>query len=294
MTAHAQTRAWSSADAAGVPLAEGEVLLWWLGQAGFLLRGAGTTLLVDPYLTSTGARRFPPPFPAAEAAEVAAGVDAVLVTHEHGDHLDVDVARAFAEAGSAARWVVPEPVVDRLAALGIRRELIEPARPGRPLTVGTVRVDPLPAHHGVDMADAYGTGAELSGGLVRFLGYVVDLGGTRIYHSGDCIDYPGLAEELARLEAHVVLLPINGRDAEREARNIVGNMSAEEAVDVAVRAGAEVLVPMHWDMFEGNPGDPSRAVALVERDHPQLTVLVPSKARPIGVRRFGPRRSGVA
>jgi L-ascorbate metabolism protein UlaG (beta-lactamase superfamily) len=71
-------------------------------------------------------------------------------------------------------------------------------------------------------------------------------------------------------------------------------MSAEEAVDLAVRAGAEVLVPMHWDMFEGNPGHPSRAVALVERDHPELTVLVPSRTRPIGVRRFEPRRSGEA
>jgi L-ascorbate 6-phosphate lactonase len=32
-----------------------------------------------------------------------------------------------------------------------------------------------------------------------------------------------------------------------------------------------------------------RAVALVERDHPELTVIVASKARPIGLHRFGPR-----
>jgi L-ascorbate metabolism protein UlaG (beta-lactamase superfamily) len=286
MTAPPQTRTWSFADAAGVPLGKGEVLLWWLGQAGFLLRCAGATVLVDPYLTPEGARWFPPPFPAADAA----GVDAVLVTHEHGDHLDVDVARAFAEAGSRARWVVPEPVADQVESLGIRRELVEPAQPGRRVTIGSVSVDPVAAHHGVEMADAYGTGAELSGGLVRFLGYVVELAGTRVYHSGDCLAYPGLAEELARLEAHVVLLPVNGRDAEREARGIVGNMSAEEAVELAVHAGAEVLVPMHWDMFEGNPGHPSRAVAVAERDHPELTVLVPSKARPIGIRRYRPGR----
>jgi L-ascorbate 6-phosphate lactonase len=275
-------RPWTFAEAARAPVADGEVLLWWLGQAGFVLRGGGTSVLVDPYLTPSGSRRFPPPFPPADAS----GVDAVLVTHEHGDHLDVDVARAFAEAGSTARWVVPEPVVDRVESLGIRRELIEPARPGRPVTIGEVRIDPLPAHHGVDMTDAYGTGAELSGGLVRFLGYVLDMAGTRIYHSGDCLAYPGLAEELAGMQVHVVLLPVNGRDAEREARGIVGNMSAEEAVDLAARAGAEVLVPMHWDMFEGNPGHPSRAVAVAEREHPGLAVLVPSRNRPIGVRRF--------
>ncbi|WP_343945013.1 MBL fold metallo-hydrolase, partial [Pseudonocardia zijingensis] len=251
--------------------------------------GGAATVLVDPYLTPEGPRRFPPPFPAADAA----GVDAVLVTHEHGDHLDVDVARAFAAAGSTARWVVPEPVVERVAALGIAPELIVPAQPGRPVAVGPVRVDPVPAHHGVDMTDAYGTGAELSGGLVRFLGYVVDLGGTRVFHSGDCLAYPGLAEEVARREAHVVLLPVNGRDAQREAAGIVGNMSAEEAVGLAVAAGAEVLVPMHWDMFERNPGHPSRAVAVAERDHPELTVVVPSRTRPLGLRRV-PRPPGAA
>lgn len=79
-----------------------------------------------------------------------------------------------------------------------------------------------------------------------------------------------------------------------KARGIVGNMSAEEAVGLAVGAGAEVLVPMHWDMFERNPGHPSRAVALTERDHPELTVIVPSRARPIGLRPLRAGRTGVA
>lgn len=276
---------WSLADALDVPLAEHDVMLWWLGQAGFLLRSAGGAVLIDPYLTPLGSRRFPPPFRAAHAV----GVDAVLATHEHGDHLDLDVVRAFVDADATATWVVPEPVAGQLLTLGVAKQRVVSAQPGQRHKLGGLTVQPVAAHHGVTMADAYGTGVDISGGLVRFLGYVVDMGGTRIYHSGDCLAYPGLAEELKRLAVDVVLLPINGRDAEREAHDIVGNMSAEEAVALAAGSGAEVLIPMHWDLFDNNRGYPSQAVKLVERHHPDLTVLLPSRQRPIGLHRLGRR-----
>ncbi len=275
----------SFANALEVELGDGDVLLWWLGQAGFLLRCAERSLLIDPYLTPTGSRRFPPPFPSEEATLV----DAVLVTHEHRDHLDLDVVRAFAESRSGAIWVVPTPVAGRLADLGIPVAQIVSAQPGHRIELGQLVVDPVAAHHGVAMADAYNTGEALSGGLVRFLGYVMELAGTRIYHSGDCLAYPGLAEELARLSVDVVLLPINGRDAERESRGIVGNMTSDEAVILAGGSGAEVLVPMHWDLMPDNLGHPSRVVEAVEREYPGLTVLVPSRDRPVGLHRVGRR-----
>ena len=258
----------SFAEALRVPLAEGDVLLWWLGQAGFLLRSADGALMIDPYLTPNGSRRFPPPF----RAEDATLVDAVLITHEHRDHLDLDVVQAFVEADAPARWVVLcawIALAGWVADLGIPPRRIVPAQPGHRLELGRINVQPVAAHHGVTMADAYNTGEVISGGLVRFLGYVMELAGTRIYHSGDCLAYPGLAEELARLSVDVVLLPVNGRDAEREARDIVGNMSSDEAVTLAGRSGA----PRCWSRCTGTfwpvrqPGRrPSKAVALVERD----------------------------
>jgi L-ascorbate 6-phosphate lactonase len=275
----------SFAEALKVPLADGDLLLWWLGGAGFLLRSADGALLIDLYLTPNGSRRFPPPF----RAEDATLVDAVLVTHEHRDHLDLNVVQAFVDADAPARWVVPEPIAGRLADLGIPPPRIVPVQPGHRLELGRINVQPVAAHHGVTMADAYNTGEVISGGLVRFLGYVMELAGTRIYHSGDCLAYVGLAEELARLSVDVVLLPINGRDAEREARDIVGNMSSDEAVTLAGRSGAEVLVPMHWDLLPDNLGEPSKAVAVVERDYSSLTVLLPSRDRPFGLHQVGRR-----
>ncbi|MFN3337820.1 MAG: MBL fold metallo-hydrolase, partial [Thermomicrobium sp.] len=62
-----------------------------------------------------------------------------------------------------------------------------------------------------------------------FCGYVVALGGVRLYHAGDTIVYDKLGETVGALEPQVALLPINGRDWYREREDIVGNLDIREA-----------------------------------------------------------------
>jgi L-ascorbate metabolism protein UlaG (beta-lactamase superfamily) len=131
------------------------------------------------------------------------------------------------------------------------------------------------------MQDAYTFGRELSGGLHRYLGYVLDDGVARVYHAGDTIVYDGQVERLRALHVDVALLPINGRDHFREQAGIVGNMDHREAARLAADAGVDVLVPMHYDTFASNLGYPAHLVDVVRRDHPSLAVLVPSRDRPV-------------
>ncbi|MGZ5319193.1 MAG: MBL fold metallo-hydrolase, partial [Actinomycetota bacterium] len=126
----------------------------------------------------------------------------------------------------------------------------------------------------------YGFGESLSGGLVRFLGYVVDAGDVRLYHAGDTIHYKGMETMLGGLEIDLAMLPINGRDPEREARGIVGNLSEREAAWLAKEIGAGVVVPMHYDLFARNRGYPAHLVESIERDHPGVTALVPARDEP--------------
>jgi len=56
------------------------------------------------------------------------------------------------------------------------------AQPGDVIQVGSLRIHPVPARHGIHMTDAYTFGQELSDGDYRYLGYVVELDGVRIYH----------------------------------------------------------------------------------------------------------------
>jgi L-ascorbate metabolism protein UlaG (beta-lactamase superfamily) len=255
---------------------EGAVGLSWLGQAGFILRAGGTTALLDPFLAPYEGRVYE----SGLAAEHAEGVDLVLCTHEHVDHFDADSAPAIAKASPGAVFVVPTPIVDMVTEAGIAADRVVGLQPGETVELAGLGIGAVPAMHGVTMEDAYGFGESLSGGLVRFLGYVVDAGDVRLYHAGDTIHFEGMETTLRELAIDVAMLPINGRDPEREARGIVGNLSEREAAWLAKEIAAGVVLPMHYDLFEGNRGYPAHLVQSVERDHPGVPVLVPVRDEP--------------
>jgi L-ascorbate metabolism protein UlaG (beta-lactamase superfamily) len=259
-----------------VPLGAGQAALSWFGQASFAARGGGVTVLFDPFLSPYDGRLHESPL----APEEAAGIDVVFCSHEHVDHLDVPSIAAIATASPGATFVVPTPIVDMVTEAGVAADRVMGLQPDQESDVGGVAVRAVPACHGVTMDDAYGFGDSLSGGLVRFLGFVVELGGVRIYHAGDTIHFDGMEEVLAGAPIDVALLPINGRDAEREGRGIVGNMDHREAAWLGSRIGAGLIVPMHYDLFARNLGFPGALVETVGREFPELPVLVPARDRP--------------
>jgi L-ascorbate 6-phosphate lactonase len=259
-----------------VGLHDASAALSWFGQASFAARGGGVTVLFDPFLSPYDGRLHDSPL----APEEAVGIDIVFCSHEHVDHLDVPSIGAIANASPGAVFVVPSPIVDMVTEAGVPADRVVGLQPGGSTDVGGLAVRAVPACHGVTMDDAYGFGETLSGGLVRFLGFVIDLGGVRIYHAGDTIHFDGMEETLAPLGIDVALLPINGRDAEREGRGIVGNLDHREAAWLGSRIGAGVLVPMHYDLFARNLGFPGALVETAGREFPEVPVLVPARDRP--------------
>jgi L-ascorbate 6-phosphate lactonase len=259
-----------------VGLNDREVALSWFGQASFAARGGGITVLLDPFLSAYDGRLHDSPL----APDECVGIDVVFCSHEHVDHLDVPSIDAIATASPGAVFVVPSPIVDMVTEAGAPSDRVVGMQPGGSMEIGGLTVRAVPACHGVTMDDAYGFGESLSGGLVRFLGFVIDLGGVRIYHAGDTIHFDGMEETLAPLGIDVALLPINGRDAERERRGIVGNLDHREAAWLASRIDAGLLVPMHYDLFARNLGFPGALVETVGREFPAVPVLVPARDRP--------------
>jgi len=255
---------------------EFSVGLSWLGQAGFILRAGGATALLDPFLAPYPGRAYESGLAPAQALDI----DLVLCTHEHVDHLDAESAPAIAQASPGAVFVVPTPIVDLVTEAGIPTERVVGLQPDQTVELAGFTVRAVPAKHGVTMDDAYGFGESLSGGLVRFLGYVVDADRVRLYHAGDTIHFEGMESSLRELAIDVAMLPINGRDPEREARGIVGNLTEREAAWLAGEMGAGVVIPMHYDLFERNRGYPAQLVHSVERDYPGVPVLVPVREKP--------------
>lgn len=254
------------------------VELTWLGQAGFLIRGPRATVLVDAFLSERPDRAVPP---VADPATLT-GVDLVLCTHEHWDHFDAPAVAAVLAASPRARLILPAPILDQAADAGIDPERVTGGVPGTPVTVDGCTVHPVPAWHGIDVADAYGFAPPGQDGH-RYLGYVLDLDGMRVFHAGDTLWYEGMAERLREHRVELALLPINGRDPVREHANVVGNMDHREAALLAAAAGARILVPMHYEMFASNRGYPSHLVDVVLTEGLPLDVLVPGHGRPVVV-----------
>lgn len=255
-------------------VAPGQVALTWLGQAGFLVGGPGGVVAADPFLSDHPDRLLAPPLQPTDLSFV----DAVLCTHEHLDHLDLPTGTALAAAAPAVRVIVPAPVVGQVTAAGIPADRIVPAVPDTPIELHAATVHPVPARHGVDMADAYDFGPV--DGEYRYLGYVLDVTGTRALHAGDTLWYDGMPERLRALHVDVALLPVNGRDPVRERRNIVGNLDHREAAMLAAAADIRVLVPVHYEMMRGNLGFPGHLVDVVHALGLDVEVALPRHGRP--------------
>lgn len=243
----------------------GEARLWWLGQHSFVVRLAEATVYIDPYLTANPKRRVPPLLDPALVTDA----DLIIGTHDHSDHIDRPVWPALAQASPQATFVVPGPVRDRLVAdLGLPAERVVGLGDGMVLERRGVRVHALPAAHEFLDLDPV-TGQH------RYLGVVLEAGAKGIYHSGDSCLYEGLHDRLRRFRLAAALLPINGRDAERLARNCIGNMTFQEAVDLAGAVRPGVTVCTHFDMFLGNMEDPRKFADYMRVKYPGLTAVIP-------------------
>jgi L-ascorbate metabolism protein UlaG (beta-lactamase superfamily) len=83
---------------------------------------------------------------------------------------------------------------------------------------------------------------------------VVEFGGWTVYHSGDTVRYPGMAETLRQFAIDVAILPINGSKPERR---VAGNLNAREAAELGADIRARCVIPCHYEMFEFNTANPT-------------------------------------
>jgi L-ascorbate metabolism protein UlaG (beta-lactamase superfamily) len=252
---------------------DGVVTFTWLRQAGFLVEGATDSIVFDPFLTELPGMLVTP----AVAPEDLGRTSVVMGSHEHADHIDGPAFARIAAASERPRFVVPAPVVDLTIAEGVPPDRVIGARPGQVIEVGSVRIHPVPARHGIHVSDAYDFGQDLSGGAFRYLGYVAELDGVHIYHAGDTIAYDGMVERLRALRVDVALLPINGRDHFREAQDVVGNLTPREAADLAAAIGTDLVVPMHYETVPGNTEAPGVFVDYLRSTHPAISTCLPGR-----------------
>lgn len=234
------------------PPAPGAVALAWLGQAGFLLRTARHTILIDPYLSDFLAAKYrgrefaherlmPAPLTVGDIGQL----DLVFCTHRHSDHMDPETLAVIVERQPACRFILPAAEYEHARAIGLPAERLLPLDADETLSpLPGLSVTAVPAAHESLEHDA--------AGHCRYLGYVVRTEGLAVYHSGDTVVFLDLPALLGRLGIDCALLPVNGRDEFRSSRGVPGNMTAAEAIMLCRTAGIPLLVPHHFGMFAFN------------------------------------------
>ena len=254
------------------PLQKGTAALWWMGQMGLWIKLAAQLISVDYFASPIDRRQTPPPVPAEEVE----GVTLFLGTHDHLDHIDHEAWKIWGRTCPDAVFGFPRLHEGTVLQDGIRPGNLLGLNDGEQVRVGGVTIRAIAAAH--EFLDR-----DESTGLYPCLQYVIEGDGLRIWHAGDGLRYEGLLprlQALGPLDASV--LPINGRDGARYRRSCIGNMTFQEAADLAGELAPGVVIPGHWDMFADNPGDPAAFADYLDAKYPgRVRCVIPEIGKPV-------------
>lgn len=226
--------------------------LWWLGQSGFLLQWKGKRVLIDPYLSDSLTKKYlttdKPHTRLSELVlrpELLKNISVVTSSHNHTDHLDAETLIPVLQNNPGIKFIIPEAnrefVSERVKC---KNDFPIGLNDKRSATVDEFTFHGIPAKHNEIERDENGN--------CRFMGYVIEFGNHKIYHSGDTLWFDGMIDMLKPFVVDVAILPINGNKPDRK---VAGNLDCEEAAELGKAISAKFVIPCHYDMFTFNTAD---------------------------------------
>ncbi|MGC5167954.1 MBL fold metallo-hydrolase [Luteimicrobium sp. DT211] len=197
-----------------------------------LIRVGGQTVLTDPWFSQRPL--YHPGEPIAMMPEDLPHLDAVVISHEHYDHCDLDSFRRYQDKN--APMLVAGPVVDKARKAGFTN--VRALEAWESAQVGDLTINAAPGKHGVHEVT-----------------YVISGGGRSVFFAGDTLLIPELLTLTDRFgPLDVALLPVNGLHI-RMAGNKQVVMNAEEAAELTSALRPKLAVPQHYAFTSGRIGD---------------------------------------
>ena len=164
--------------------------------------------------------------------------DIVFITHDHYDHFSPEDIEKVMNEGTI--FAVPRSIAHKVAESGIPSEKIKALDPGEKTEICGIPVETVPAYNINKRFHVRSSG---------WLGYIVTVGGKRIYLAGDT----DANEDVKAVKCDIAMIPIGG----------TYTMNYKEAAELVNIIKPETVIPIHYGSIVGSLRDADDFAALV-------------------------------
>ena len=189
-----------------LPTPAGDLKVTFIGHASLMFEFAGKVIYADPVGQYGDFSGLPK-------------ADLILVSHDHGDHFDTAMIRQISKGETKL-------VLTPLCAAKVKGGIV--LKNGEEATVDNIRIEAVPAYNIVHMRSPGMPFHPKGNGN----GYILTLGGKRVYMAGDTENIPEM-KQLGRID--VAFLPMN----------LPYTMTPEMTADAARMVRPAILYPYH-------------------------------------------------
>jgi L-ascorbate 6-phosphate lactonase len=276
---------WLNEEIEDTVVAENTFAMWWLGCTGIWLKShESTNILCDLWCGTgkqshgsgkmkdghqmqrmSGVQNMQPnlraqPFVIDPFA--VKNVDALVVTHIHSDHLDINTAAAVLKNSSdTVKFVGPQAVVDTWIGWGVPEEKCVVVKPGDSIKIKDIEIVALEAFDRTALVTA-SEGEVLRGKMPQDMdliavNYLFKTSGGNLYHAGDSHYCNYFAKHGNDHQVDVCL----GAFGENP-RGITDKVTSVDMLRMAESLNAKVVIPVHYDIWSNFQADPKELIEL--------------------------------
>jgi len=232
---------------------------------GYIIKLGEVVIYLDAFLSENPARNIK----SLLKPEEVINADFIFGSHDHIDHIDREVWHQLSLSSPNAKFVVPKLLIKGLSEdLKISENRFIGLDDGESVIAEGIKISAIAsAHEFLDQDPVTGN--------FPYLGFIIEGNQCLLYHSGDTCIYEGILSKLKKWNRfNVMFLPINGRDAKKYRANLIGNMTYQEAVDLAGNIKPKLVVPGHYEMFDDNTQDPELFIDYIDAKYPGILCWV--------------------
>jgi L-ascorbate 6-phosphate lactonase len=267
--------------------------MWWLGCTGIWVKSEGNANICIDFWCGSGKRTHAKPLmdPHHQMARMCGGqklqpnlrttpfvldpfaikqIDAVVATHSHNDHIDINVAAAVLQnCDSSVKFIGPQSCVDLWTGWGVPAERCVTVKPGDQVKIKDTTLLALESFDRTALITAP-AGTVLTGKLPpnmdeMAVNYLIMTPGCNLYHSGDS-HYSNYYAKHGN-EHHIdVALGSYGENP----RGITDKMTASDILRMGEALNTEVIIPFHHDIWSNFSADPTEILMLYKMKKDRL------------------------